>query len=751
MASSDIRPWGIHPTPLLPKTLVEELGHLPAPATLKDVLDDHSTLAELNGQLWDQVDSVSEDCLREIVEIVRPRLSLLRHLVIRSGEPLNNPVQHLPFSTRTLNAVSRHLEKFASRQLTFGEILSVPSFGVRSAIEFACVLEAAIGDTKSCHDSKEPLDLSKQNAMSSSGEINSVFQSLAAYAAGERNLETLADVLPTAPVDWPPEIEQLWANLGNIKTRETAGELAKRYSVPALISLGLSSIDRRLREILTERIFVTGHVTTLEKLGERQGITRERVRQLEKKAVQHLERFRNAEFGPVIRRSKALRERLGVGLPVADPSMESALAWVCEDQRNGSTGDISFVQALLLWLAGPYKIWQNWLLADQRLPMLTLDALLAHRDERGLISEAAIAEVLSHFGFRTQYHLAWIRQLRDFLRVAGGVVYFKGSMLEKVRVLIRYHDRPLTVEEMLGDIGGGSVRSLKQRLIDDPGFWRINKQSQFVIAGTPDYDEYTGITDEIVQELESSGGQAPFDYLVEKISRIYGVKESSVVAYLNTPMFTKDDNGIVRVRDAGEGIDVSSDITKTAACYQANDGSWYWRVLVDKDLVRGSGRLIPNAYALVLGCKIGDKIEVESECGPITISWPLASTTGASIGSLRRALAHSGAELGDYLFVKATKPLVSFECLTKATLEQAPSDVMRLALLLGCAYPCDDVAAIARIAEALGVSQYSDEDRQMESHRLLRARGEAKLAEMIPPTTLSVDDHISKMKKLFNR
>ena len=259
----------------------------------------------------------------------------------------------------------------------------------------------------------------------------------------------------------------------------------------------------------------------------------------------------------------------------------------------------------------------------------------------------AITETLSQFGFIEQYHQDWVSRLRDWLRVDGGFIYFKGSIPKKIRALIRYHGKPLTVEAMLDDIGGGSVRSVRQRLINDPGFWRINKQNQFVIAGTPGYDEYTGITDEIIQELEACGGQAPFDHLVEKLSRVYGVKESSVGAYLNTPMFTKDDNGIVRVRDSDEGIDVSADITKTGACYQGHDGKWYWRLLVGKDVVRGSGRLVPNAFAQLLGCGIGGKIEVESECGLITISWPLASTTGASIGSLRQALVHCDAELGD--------------------------------------------------------------------------------------------------------
>ena len=70
-----------------------------------------------------------------------------------------------------------------------------------------------------------------------------------------------------------------------------AGGLVKRYSIPELISRALAPVDERLREILAERVFVTGRAATLETLGEHQGITRERVRQLEKKAVAHLDRL----------------------------------------------------------------------------------------------------------------------------------------------------------------------------------------------------------------------------------------------------------------------------------------------------------------------------------------------------------------------------------------------------------------------------------------------------------------------------
>ena len=83
------------------------------------------------------------------------------------------------------------------------------------------------------------------------------------------------------------------------------------------------------------------------------------------------------------------------------------------------------------------------------------------------------------------------------------------------------------------------------------------------------------------------------------------------MAYINTPMFTKDGNGIVRVR-ARQDVDVSTDIEKTAACYCTNEGIWYWRIKVSPDMMRGSGELCRMLSLNSCGCNLGDRIEVRA-------------------------------------------------------------------------------------------------------------------------------------------
>ena len=142
---------------------------------------------------------------------------------------------------------------------------------------------------------------------------------------------------------------------------------------------------------------------------------------------------------------------------------------------------------------------------------------------------------------------------------------------------------------------------------------------------------------------------------------------------------------------------------------------------------------------------------MESECGPITLSWLLTSTTGANIGSVRCAVAHYDAKIGDFLFIRATQPTITFDLLHKDSLDTAASDLIRLAFLLGCGPTFSDSEALDVITELLHVTGSTDEERYIELRRLLQARGEIELSELIPSTTLSVDDYISNMGKLFDR
>ena len=568
--------------------------------------------------------------------------------------------------------------------------------------------------------------------MSDPKEIEEVFRMLAAYAAGERNLETLAGALPTALEEWPPEIKLLWNKLGQVDCSQLESDLFKRYSFSENVSELQGQIDGRVREILRLRTFATQKGETLQDLGERHDVTRERIRQLEKKTVQKLKDIRNEKmFGVITRRAAALRKHLGSAVPRGDASIEKGLDWACEDLNGSDNLDLPFIRALMLWLAGPYKLSKNWLLTERNLLKLTLEGLLKRQDERGLISHAEIAETLNSFELKAENHERWVEGLPGLFPVEGGVLYSRRSKLNKAYALLLYYDKPMGVKKLVEEIGKCSEQSLRDRLITDPRFTRTNKQYEFIIAGTTDHKEYTDIVDMIVQEIEEYGGKAPSAYLIEKISNTYGVQAGSVYAYLRSKKFTIDKNKMASVRDISGGVSIPTDINKSASCYQSNGEVWVLRLLVNKDMLRGAGMSVPNAFAQILGCEPGHKIRPETESGSLAVSWQLEALSGASIGSLRNVAQFYKAQLGDYIFIKATKPKISFAHLSQSSLHEARTDLIRLSLLLGCGLQENDVQAKTCIYRALGISGLSDHECLAEAARLLQARKETELAKLI--------------------
>ena len=574
-------------------------------------------------------------------------------------------------------------------------------------------------------------------------QVNEFFITLGAWAAGEQYFDNLEKALPTANEDWPLEVRQLWEQIYQLDTHVLGKQLVHRYNVPLLISQWLDGLSDRVIDILSTRIFTIGKPDTLEIIGNRYDLSRERVRQLEAKTIRQLRaKLHSAQFNPIKRRAMKLRERLGCAVPVTDTSVTEGLNWVVNDFN--SDGRLYLVQGLFMWLAGPYKNKQTWLIANHEIIEESKLKLLIRQNDSSLITTVEVNEVLKELDIREAHHDAWIDHLKIFQSVPGGLLHFTGSVLDKAEQLLRYDNRPSTVEELIEIIGPSSVKSFRQRMIDDPRFWRINRQNQFVLAGTEGYDEYTGITDEIIQELNASGGSATVDHLVEKISKTYGVQPTSVYAYLNTPLFVRTESGTIRVREE-EDITINTDISKTANCYQIS-GRWAWRVKVDDQLLRGSGRLCPNTFALELGCNIGDKIKLDSAYGPVTISWQRGNISGAGIGSIRQALHELNAADGDYVFVIAGDNYVDFQILHNEILEGTNNRLKKLARLVGVKKIEDSEDAVLKaICAAFGIGNQSDIAAEQQVNDTLISRGEDVLADLIKPPKLSVDEYLNRI------
>lgn len=930
MTYQTIQPWGTAPTRLLPSILVEHLGELPAPEWIQDRLN-LLTLKDVELHLWDRVDSVPLECLRQMVRIIEPHLLELSDLPIRSDQPLAVPIEDLPFSTFIANRVLRHLDILDVEVLFLGDILGVRTFGPRATLEFACVLEMAIVDDQklnSMHSPNQhgtipaqlkniqpwgtsptplvpsrlltllghlpvPVSLGQslgvdcmsdliplvwarmkrvpvkslseivqilgpdllrlkqvvvrsgrypaiplialplgdwsrrywwrlsellsseivtvgslgqavgwnigfilefwcvveaaetvvvgrkddefQTAHRFPPQVEAWLQHVSAYAWGELNCPTLAEVLPEPPSSWPEEITELWKAIGSMGSGKFAGELIHQYSVFELVMQLLEGLDPRARVLAQERIFVTDRPKTLQDLGEELGITRERVRQLEVETKNAFNRVRSNRDGPVVRRARKIREKLGNCLPADHVLLHETLRWATEDfdltlgtpsspwqamhetlqdsdnalnsneyhtgvgSRVDYDADISLTRELvasfLLWLAGPYRNLDGWLIVrEQDWKNPTVSAVRNFEDHRGFISDENVAQALNDLDIKGQFHEAWIDHIDKFRRMEEGWIYFRGSILDKAFALLRYFEIPMTPKTLLEYVGSSSEHGLRARMHGDPRFWRVNVQSEFVIAGTAGYDEYTGIVNELLQELKAQGGIATTEHLVNHLTRMYGVKATSVHAYLQTKIFETDRTGRVWTRDPQQSVDVDTNIQNAAACYQQPDGTWLWRVEVDRNLERGSGRTIPNAFCAHLGCRFGEKQTIESEYGNLNLSWSISSLSGATISSLRNAVMALKVHQDDSIFVQATHPQVTFRVLRQTQIRQAQSDLAKLGMLLGGSNLENDSQILEFIGCALNIAEADPSKIPLQAYQRLEARRESALAALIQPT-----------------
>ena len=734
-----IRPWGVRPTPLVSAVLRTALGGVRAPDIFCSLAGKQLGVRDLGVEFWEYAEVVDHGLLRSLVTLVGSRIHRVNRVNVnlRAGER-RIAINELPLSARARNSLCR---RYGAGRLppraTIQELLLIPNFGVRCLLEFTSVVEAA----QLCEPSRQaPALPTDQTVAKLAPDVSRFIQHLSAWAAGEQQLDKLCLALPEPRTEWPSEIQLLWQCLGRSDTRTLAGGLVHNYSVPALLSQWINSLDKRQIEILNARTFPIGKPKTLEQIGEQQGITRERIRQIEKKTIKHLELLRTAEYRPSLRRARKLRAELGSALPENDRHFEDALTCVVADFEPNDSRNVA--QQILLWLAGPYRTRNGWVIADSNIVNKSKSALLSYKTDRALISGADAQLALNELGIREMHHRAWIDRLNLFQRVDEGLLHFTGSILDKAEQLLRYLNRPITADELVVLIGSSSVRSVRQRLITDPRFWRINKQNQFVLAGTEGYDEYTGIVDELIQELEACGGSASVEHLVKKITKTYGVQPTSVLAYLNTPAFVRNESGLLRVRD-NEVVTITTDIEKTAGCYRMST-KWVWRVKVDQQMMRGSGRMLPNAFARELGCKLGDKMEVHSAFGKVTVSWSERSATGAALGSIRAVLEELGAEAGDYVFLIAHDRHIGFRLLRQEQLEKE-SSLGKLARLVGVFSPTNSDGVLRQIADALMVAHQSSGPLEQHIRDALLSRGEAELCDLIGIPKMSMDQYLDRI------
>jgi hypothetical protein len=534
----------------------------------------------------------------------------------------------------------------------------------------------------------------------------------AAWERGSSGIIEALDLALTDP-DTPDQVAESVGLLLSLDLRTWTTDLAPTYDPVAQVVKFWRDASETHRSIAEGRILALSAPATLEELGRQLGVTRERVRQHEAACVRALRRVLGPRRMSACRTASRLRAFLGTA------SARDALASTdCPLVELGlAPGDLTALT--LLWLAGPYESRGDWLILRPAGRVIAeTKGILRQATIRGPASLTAVEDALAEYGIPRREVHEWIVSVSSYRIDDDRVLYWGGSIADKAATVLSMEGHPMTATELHERTGGSSARSVASRLGVDPRFKRTGVRSWGLRDW--DHDEYTGVADEIAQEIDRQGGAASLEHLVSHLSSTYGVAPASVRAYVSSPGFARDERGLVVVTNVSSPARRDTRPPHESRSVFMHDGCWAYRLRVTAEHLRGSGFPMSSAYASAIGLSPGETRVLVGDVGSVTITWNSPQPT---FGSIRQHLLARSAAVGDICFIAITDSSASVTMVPKGVIDAA-AGVNRLALEVGV----DEGAGLPAVAGAVGLEPSAS---AAAVARRLQVRGEADLAALL--------------------
>lgn len=576
---------------------------------------------------------------------------------------LDRTVLHaLPLEVRTRNCLQRERLMEGDSPLTVQELLRVPNFGQKSLRNLLFTVENFLSDCIriGSTDSREAVGESHKRTPAIPNETpvfmkgtethrtpwdraGQLLSPLLATAAELHGARTVADALN-------PEFMRLAGRMGIAGAIGAIriDHLAKE--TPGLVAVTLARLARTLdaasdteRTIIEHRLLRTPSAT-LEEVGSQVGVTRERIRQVQAR----IERKIHAALGRGLRIVAAtLKEPLGH--MVSQSELEDRIEELLPDDNGLAT---RFFRRALLNEMG-FTLDNGIYLDERAMEQLKHIGASIRRlaDDVGLVDEQRLVANLPSEEWEQWW--PWVRErcgLHDLL----GSIGIRDSGKARAKAALISIGRPATREEIARMCGFGENKT-GSHLSVIPSVVKADKDRW----GLKDWvdDEYEGIVGEIIQRIEEDGGATTTERLLTELPGKFGVNPMSVRAYIQTPKFVIRDGWIslantssIQLRNLDDVIDGRD-----------HGGAPYWTFAVEDRFFDGySATGVPPEFAKALGCApdAGERVRIDNlpDCAELSIRWPLASTTGASLGYLAEPLEHLGLEPGQRVRVTIKGP-----------------------------------------------------------------------------------------------
>ena len=644
-----LAPWGSPPTPLLPRWYRENLPNVRVSAKIRAENPAVTTIDDLK-RFWNNRSSpIGDPARRSLVHIVNTYPPPPRLVVIPPGIG-QDELLHWLLCVRTKHCLMTYGPLSTSGPVCVEDLLAIPGFGTSSLLELMCVAEAMepihalVSDALAAIEAPDTAP-DHHHETEAWREITNSLELLFAAAKEFYGAITVSDALEL-------DLRELASDLG-------MGEAVDSYEIRDLTDIRIlamvidairdlrTTMSERELTILEEYLFASERVT-LERLGERFGVSRERIRQVKTRIANKVERC----VGPEIDTIAAMLRRMA-GPLVAEADLRLLVDRVFEGESlHDPAVDLTrrIVEASLEYDCA------RGVCTDLAAKDI-LDNFGKHADEIadevGLIDEVALRASLPDEEWRRLFEL--LIERCGFVRISDRLA-LRSTKRARAKAAILTIGRPATLDEIVAesDLPRANLGGLLSGIA---GIARASKTKW----GIEDWidDEYEGIVAEIKQRIEEDGGSTTMDRLATELPEMFEVKEASVRALVATPQFHLRD-GIVSLAEESEVElrDLDDVVDGVTA-----EGWPYWSFRVQRRYFDGYSLAgVPPEIAHALGCPKNGSIRAvvsrPTGCRRISVNWHLRSLSGASVGYISTSLSRLGVSEGDHVRLVVVEPRV---------------------------------------------------------------------------------------------
>ena len=738
-------PYGTSGCPLAPSVYRSELGETELPTGLSTSLGASClTVADLGLDVWNHLEEqeISADFRQELGAFLYQLPVPERRTAIPGGVPISWLLA-LPTSPRLHNALARHYRDrhrndILHDPMDYQDFLSIRQCGKTALIEILCVLESVergvVQEQPQPRRSPKPKVMSEaqfqaaiqeatRRALHVTDVLGGHLQELAAWALSETDSETLGAAISSAANH--RSSASAWRAV-------TGMELTKLVEIPShpyeVIDSWVADLPEREGYIFQKRIAQIGGGSTLQQLAEDLGITRERVRQLEKRILSKFTSFtRRVVASPVKWRIQTIKQKVGTAAPLTQ----------VEQVLRPADGQIDY-RFVLLRFAGPYDISGDWLVLRSAIDNDPTVKVCEMADEIGFLDQDLVERELTKWGLHPAYHREWLTRTGRIREFQGRLARWEGSIGDKLIIGLADLGHPATLDTLLDHVQEDRTRGSALNAVSvDHRVVRVNR-TEWALAdwGLP---EYSSIAMSIRDLVSHSSAPVPIDEITTRIQSDFRAAESSIRAYCYAPMFVVE-GGRVSLRDDLDTFRYLNASPRTArGVFALGPDRVSLLVHVNEDLLRGSGRSVPTVLGAILDVPINQELTFRNEGGAsITVTYPETSFLGPTMGSTRSLAESAGARLGEYLTVILDRSDMSVTG-TATSIGEHPPGWQLVARLTGI----EAGSGMNGLADALDCSVG-------EVRATLRSRGDDAVAQAIPEDSSSssgLDEALSRLEE----